>query len=147
LRGAVTLSPGQKDEYEAVFKMFDQDGNGVITKEELKRIMETIGFKPTDQEIEDIIISADSRLNFDAMISLMTRPMGDFAGEEDSLLAFNCYDKDGDKYISRSDLQNAMFLMFGDKLNDDDLLDVMKECDRDNDGRINYDDFSRILLL
>lgn len=41
----------KKAEAEAVFNAFDEDGSGGIDVKELKTALETLGQKPTDQEI------------------------------------------------------------------------------------------------
>ncbi len=49
----------QDDEKELkeAFRVFDQDGNGFITKNELHHLMNNIGEKLTDKDIEEMIRS------------------------------------------------------------------------------------------
>ena len=42
------------------FHLFDQDGSGEISKEELFNIMEQLGIKMTDQELTDIMEMIDT---------------------------------------------------------------------------------------
>ncbi len=42
------------------FKIFDKDGNGVISAAELKHVMENLGEKLTDEEVANMIREADS---------------------------------------------------------------------------------------
>ena len=39
--------------------MFDKDGNGKISKEELKLVMKNLGENLTDDEISEMILEAD----------------------------------------------------------------------------------------
>ena len=42
-----------------VFSVFDKDGNGTICTTELGKVLRSLGQKPTEQEIRDIINKAD----------------------------------------------------------------------------------------
>jgi Ca2+-binding EF-hand superfamily protein len=46
--------------YEAVFNIFDMDGSKTISQAELRRIMAEHGERLTDEEVEDMINSADT---------------------------------------------------------------------------------------
>jgi len=50
----------------AAFRVFDKDGNGFITRDELKEAMEMIGEPVTDEDIDNMITMAD--LNKDGKI-------------------------------------------------------------------------------
>lgn len=47
------------EETMAAFKVFDKDGSGTISAEELKQVMKSLGENLTDAEIEDMIREAD----------------------------------------------------------------------------------------
>ena len=49
----------QEAEMMEAFKVFDRDGNGFISKAELRQIMLTLGEKLTDYEVEDMMKEAD----------------------------------------------------------------------------------------
>lgn len=55
-----------EEEMHHAFKVFDKNGDGFITFDELKRVMCSIGERLTDEEIEDMIKEAD--LNNDKKI-------------------------------------------------------------------------------
>ena len=44
--------------------MFDKDGNGAISKDELMCVMTNLGLKPTEEDVKDIIneFDIDSKL-------------------------------------------------------------------------------------
>ena len=53
-----------EEEMIEVFKIFNKKGDGLISREELKRIMDvigekTVGEKPTDEEIDKMMLDAD----------------------------------------------------------------------------------------
>jgi hypothetical protein len=47
----------------AAFDLFDADKDGRITREELLKAMETIGMRPTDEQLRRLIDGADSSGN------------------------------------------------------------------------------------
>ena len=63
------------DELLETFKVFDKDGNGFITGDELRKIILTIGDSVTTDEVEDMIREADKdqdgKISYDDFIKLM----------------------------------------------------------------------------
>jgi calmodulin len=57
------------------FRVFDTDGNGSITSEELRQIFSNFGEKLTDEEISDMIKEADTdgdgEINYQEFIRMM----------------------------------------------------------------------------
>ena len=49
-----------EDELRKAFELFDEDRDGEITLDELARIMESHGFRPSQEELERMIGSADT---------------------------------------------------------------------------------------
>ena len=49
-----------EDEYEDTFKIFDENGDHFITAVELKNVMQKLGQTLTDEEINLMIIEADT---------------------------------------------------------------------------------------
>lgn len=46
-------------EFRAAFDLFDKDGNGSISKEELGLVMKNLGLGPSDEDLRDIIREHD----------------------------------------------------------------------------------------
>ena len=49
-----------EEEMTEAFRVFDKDGNGVITAEELKQVMANLGEKLTEEEVAEMIKEADT---------------------------------------------------------------------------------------
>ena len=47
-------------EMELAFKVFDTDGSGMITRDELREKLTTLGEKMTDDEVEALLAEADT---------------------------------------------------------------------------------------
>ena len=52
--------------------------------------------------------------------------------------AFKVFDKDGNGYISASELRHVMTNL-GEKLTDEEVDEMIKEADVDGDGKVNYE--------
>ena len=65
-----------KDQIREAFHMFDKDGNGFISAAELRYVMNNLGEKITDQEVEEMIrgadIDGDGQVNYEEFVTLMT---------------------------------------------------------------------------
>ena len=51
---------------------------------------------------------------------------------------FQVFDKNGDGYISASELRHVMTTL-GEKLTDDEVDEMIREADIDGDGKVNYE--------
>ncbi|CAB4064407.1 CALM [Lepeophtheirus salmonis] len=64
-----------EDEIREAFKVFDSDGNGYITRRELKIVMMNMGEKLSDEEIESIIddsdLDNDGQINYEEFYIMM----------------------------------------------------------------------------
>ena len=50
----------QEEELRARFQMFDRDGNGLIDRDELKLVMQELGEKLSEEDIDEMIEEADT---------------------------------------------------------------------------------------
>ncbi len=54
------FNPPSKDELEAAFGMMDKNGDGYLTKDELKAGLASCGQPMSDESIDDMIAAADT---------------------------------------------------------------------------------------
>ncbi len=66
-----------KEDLERVFKLFDEDRNGEITVENLRRVAKELGEDIPDDELNEIIMRADldgdGKLSFDDFFAVITK--------------------------------------------------------------------------
>ena len=133
-------------EYKESFDMFDKDRNGTISVNEIVKIMKNFGYPIKKEEarkmVEEIDSSGDGELDFDEFVYLMEKQTKyvDETDEELVLRAFKFFDKDNDGKITNSEFKFLLTQMV-DKFSDDELDLLFKECDLDNDGVLDFQDF------
>ncbi|XP_022333553.1 neo-calmodulin-like [Crassostrea virginica] len=142
------LTEDQIEEYREAFKLFDKDGNGSITVEELVAILKNLGQNPTDAEISDIVSEVDAdgngNIDFPEFLLMMSKREKDVETDDDLLEAFRVFDRDGDGHISTTELRMVM-LNIGEKMSEEEVENMIKEADEDGDGQVNYDEFVKMM--
>ncbi|CAI0396414.1 unnamed protein product [Linum tenue] len=128
-----------------LFKMIDTDSSGTITFEELKSGLQRVGSELMESEIKALMEAADidnsGTLDYGEFLAA-TLHLNKMEREENLAAAFAYFDKDGSGYITIDELQQAC-KDFG--LGEDPLEDMIKEIDKDNDGRIDYEEFTAMM--
>lgn len=75
---------------------------------------------------------------------MMARKINDNESTEDLQRSFQVFDKDGSGKISAAELRHVMTNL-GEKLTDEEVDDMIREADVDNDGLVDYDGRHRYL--
>ncbi|XP_032598354.1 calcium-binding protein E63-1 isoform X6 [Drosophila grimshawi] len=151
------------------FDLLDRNRDGRVTANELQFMLKNLGIDVRDEIIHDLIREASHSGNGlineaeflqwvgriqalrddqqqDENASNASKPL-DEADDvtEDLIAAFRVFDRDGNGFITRDELQTAME-MIGEPLNEAQLEQLLVIADLDQDGRINYEEFTRLLL-
>ena len=138
----------QISEFKEAFALFDQDGDGTITLNELRTVMQSLGQNPTDQELTDMINEVDddgnNEIDFEEFLSLMARNMQDLDEEKVISQGFSVFDADGDGKISLDDLRRVMESL-GEQLNENQLTEIIRELDTNSDDAIDFEEFQAIV--
>ncbi|XP_078441983.1 calmodulin-1-like [Wolffia australiana] len=148
-RSMEILSDEQISEFREAFCLFDKDGDGCITVDELATVIRSVGQDPTEEELQDMIrevdVNGNGTIEFGEFLSLMARKMKETDAEEELKEAFKVFDKDQNGFISASELRNVM-ISLGEKMTDEEVEQMIREADLDGDGQINFDEFVRMML-
>ena len=59
---------------------------------------------------------------------------------------FRVFDRNGDGYISKQEFKHCM-MHFGERFTDEEVEEMMSEADTNNDGKIDYSEFSQVSAM
>ncbi|XP_071533134.1 neo-calmodulin-like [Panulirus ornatus] len=147
------ISRAQLKEFREAFRLFDRDGDGTITKQELGQFMRNLGQFATEEELrmmlDEIDIDGDGTFSFNEFVEIVCNmgAGGERPGEDEEKElrdAFKIFDKHGRGYICASDLR-AVLQCLGEDLSEEEIEDMIREVDIDGDGRIDFEEFVKAL--
>lgn len=143
------LSEEKITEFRAAFELFDKDRDGTITSKELGTVMRNLGQNPSEEELKQMIREVDldgnGTIDFKEFLCLMVKKMKGIDTEEELLEAFKVFDRDGNGYITSHELRHIMTNL-GEDLTPEEVEEMVKEADLDNDGQIDYDEFVKMMM-
>lgn len=146
------LTDQQILEFEEAFKLFDKDGDGHVTATELEIVFQTLGQKPSKEELDSMISEVDTsgngEMEFHEFCKLMCKRMNATEDVEALTEAFRILDTDGSNEISKVELKTILesFSRAGEHLDESDIEHLIKEADVDGDGHISFDEFSKVMM-
>ena len=151
------------DEMTSVFATFDKNGDGFITKQELKESLKNIRIIVTETEVEEMVVKVDS--NGDGLIDLeefkiLCRKI--LSGGEDQISgcggaageggggelkkAFDVFDRNKDGLITVEELWwvlSSLGLKEGKRI--EDCKEMIRRVDVDGDEMVNFDEFKMMM--
>ncbi|XP_008800223.1 calmodulin-like [Phoenix dactylifera] len=132
-----------------LFAVFDCDGDGKITRQELEAVLRRLGGAdpPTEEEVASMVAEVDrdgdgciSLEEFGAIGSAFGPPAGAELRE-----VFAVFDDDGDGKISAEELQRVFVMLGDDGCTLEDCRRMIGGVDTDGDGFVCFEDFVRMM--
>ncbi|CAF0787681.1 unnamed protein product [Didymodactylos carnosus] len=149
------------------FTYFDKNRDGKLTVKEFKTVMRTLGYKNSNKrfiqrmfaeadrnkngvlELDEFVEFLEGKFSMSSDSSNNNSRINDHNG--DSLRAqldieslFNCYDLDKNGVITAKELRKVMERILGEKLTKDDIAEMMKAADLNNDGLIDKHELEQL---
>jgi len=147
---AANLDEHDEKHYKKLFDQFDKNGDGNITKEECIAALELNNMHPQQAEkmAEEIIKASDD--NHDNMIQYdeFTNAMARHGLSQDEYrmhAIFTALDTNRDGFISIAEFTNCLPKGNTDEL--DNLVQAFKDADENNDDRLSFLEFTKILQV
>lgn len=138
------LNSQQVDQLWELFKVFDKDGNGTVSAEELGLVLKSLGQNPSHTELRDMIKEVDvdlsGKIDLAEFKTLLLSQQGD--RQSRLQLAFDLFDEDGSGQITAAEMRSVMS-QFG--LTEQELDDIVKEVDHDGDAAIDFTEFCTLV--
>jgi len=133
---------------QAAFSLFDGNGDGQMDIKEMRIIFNSLGQYPSEEKLEDIMDTIDTdgsaTISFEEFKHIMYQYVRQMEADQEIKEAFKVFDKNGNGFISAAELRDGLN-SFGEKLTDEDVEELVKEADQDLDGKLNYEEFYKIM--
>lgn len=88
--------------------------------------------------LDALVHAGNGTIEFNEFLHMMSKKMKETDKEEELREAFRVFDRNGDGFISSSELRHVMTNL-GEKLTDEEVEDMIREADLDGDGLVNYE--------
>lgn len=117
-------------------------------------VLRSTGNNLSEEDFNALMAEADKdstgSINFEQYLDIqgMLRKHAEHEADEIQQTIYNafvCFDADGSGYITKDELGGALTAS-GDAPTETQLDEIIKEADQDGDGKINYFEFTKIML-
>jgi len=135
------------NEIKDCFTLYDKDADGKIPCDQLGIVIRSLGQNPTQAEVDDIVRNMIRGPSFGMpeLLQVMAKYMGDSRNKQEEIReSFNVFDRDGTGRISAAELRHVL-TNIGEKLSEQEVDEMIREVDVDNDGQIAYEDMVRLM--
>jgi calmodulin len=168
------LTDEELAEFREIFNLVDLDKGGTISKDELKQLMNTLGLKPSQEElnamVDEIDADGNGEIDFDgALRRHPARARGELATSHPCLLAaefvtvmsrkvntsytpaqvkaaFKVFERECPPgYVTMSALEQALTTFGSEKLSLSDAQELLSQIEPDENGYINYVEFVNMM--
>lgn len=149
------LTAKQKREFRETFALFDADGDGTISANEIGKVLRNLGQAPSDTELRDLVHEVDTDgngdIDYDEFLEMMCT-QGDLESQdqaindEDLEEAFKIFDKNSDGLISAEEIRKGMKSL-GEVYTKKQAESLLKDLDQNNDGYIDFEEFKKMLQM
>ncbi|ESL10083.1 calmodulin [Trypanosoma rangeli SC58] len=143
-----SISQKEVEEFREMFDLVDTDHSGRITSGELRKLMETLRLRPTEEELEQLFLDADANdsnnvINFEEFVALMSKRVQSDYTPEQLRNAFKLFETEDmpSGYVSTEVLEHALVSYGTEKLTHDEATRLLAAVDPEGTGRINYLEF------
>jgi len=142
----ITVTPEYREELFEAFRIFDKDNDGRITSDELEGIIQKFSDGSSKAEIKEMIAKIDTNndgtIDFEEFVQLMASAKS--SPDEEMMAAFKIFDEDGNGTITIDELRKVMKKL-GERVTEDQLKEMIKAADLNNDGLIDYGEFVKMM--
>ena len=130
------------------FEKADKDKDGLISFQELLKLMKDCECEVSEPELQDFVNDVDinekGEIDCDAFLDIIEKYQNGNDTEEELHEVFKIFDKGNTKLITPKNVLEV-FSKIDDGIKEEEVLQMFKECDLDRDGYLNYKEFCRMI--
>jgi len=146
---AKRLKEDEIQQLQEMFKSLDQDRDGTITMQELKDGIDKLHVAGLPENMKELMMEMDvdgsGSIDYTEFLAA-TLDQKQYQQEKVCWAAFTVFDSDGSGTICRAELEQVLASgQLEEVMGSQAVERVMKECDADNDGLIDFDEFMKMM--
>merc|ERR1719247_563140 len=146
----IEFTEEDKQGFRRNFNLFDKKRTGAIPIGDMGTVLRSLGQNPTEAELQALMDEVDAdksgTIDFEEFVNMMSRTNKSNEQMEDEIkTAFLTFDADGSGFITKDELIETLTTM-GDPVDEETIVGMIQEADLDGDGKINYEEFTKIML-
>eukprot|EP01013_Petalomonas_cantuscygni_P022392 TRINITY_DN4297_c0_g1_i1.p1 TRINITY_DN4297_c0_g1~~TRINITY_DN4297_c0_g1_i1.p1 ORF type:complete len:164 (-),score=16.81 TRINITY_DN4297_c0_g1_i1:111-602(-) len=129
------LTEEELAEFKEIFDLVDDDRSGCISKAELRKLMETLRLKPTEEEIESMMKEVDADgsgdIDFNEFVTVMSRRVQADYTPDQLRSAFKVFETDTvpPGFVSTEVLEHALTTYGTERLTPDEAAELLSTVD------------------
>jgi len=152
----------QIQQFKEAFSLIDQDGDGVVSEQDLKGIFASLGLPPSKGLFEDLLNdrpgthqrgttndlddSSVRGVNFTMFLTMMGEHLFEFDTEAELIEAFECFDENDSGSVKCDDVRRWLSEV-GERMDKDEIDRLLKGPFTDRDGNFNYREWVKVLRV
>ncbi|PVF97067.1 EF-hand [Serendipita vermifera] len=153
--GVFTLfQPAQVQQFREAFSLIDQDGDGVVSEEDLRRIFASLGITPSSGKLRELLSSrpggqtdlSGEGVNFMEFLTMMGEHLFEFDGESELIEAFESFDE-GDTGFVKGEEMRRWLSEVGERMEPEEIDRLLKGPFTDRQGNFNYREWVKVLRI
>ncbi|EFC43922.1 predicted protein [Naegleria gruberi] len=139
--------------YREIFQLVDRDGGGSIEQEELGTLMRTLGLKPSEEEIQEMMKEADAdnsgAIDFEEFVAVMSRSVQSQYTVDQYINAFKTFETEDCPYgvVRTKTLEHALTTYGDNPITLQEATELLANVDPENTGKINYINYINMLAV
>ena len=110
--------------------------------------MKDCGYPVREAELQDLVndvdINENGELDIESFLDIIANYQKENDTEEDIQEVFKIFEKNNTKLITVKNVMD-IFSKIDENIKEEEILQMFKECDLDNDGFLNYEEFKRMI--
>lgn len=140
----------ERREIHSIFVLFDTDGSGKISRLEMAQLLRAVTHELDDNQVnrlmEDLVEDDEDEITRDAFTNWCHQHIQDNKHSKEELIEeiFNMVDADHSGFITVDEFI-AIFRALGQALDHDDVRELIYQMDRNDDGKIDLEEFTKML--
>jgi len=142
------LTEDQIAEFNEIFQLFDNRGDGKIYAHQLGEVLRAMGQNPTEAEVRKCGYHNDPecRISFEMFLPILqtVSKNRDTSTLDDFIEGFRVFDKEQNGTINSAELRHLLTSL-GERLGDDEV-EMLLQGQEDSQGNVQYEEFVKNII-